>query len=97
MKRKKIVSNICISTICIYEEFQNNNSECSAEQIQYLSDDVEHWVTRAVTVRLLGKYDLVDQYLNELWSYCRTADAGDTCKIEACIAESYFLYEVYPD
>lgn len=83
--------------VCITETFADQGEICQPESVQYFSDDVEHWIQRAVTTRLLGNTILLQDMLNDLWTYCQDKNVNNQCAIEACMAESYFLYEVYPD
>lgn len=84
--------------LCIETDFSQNGNLCIAADQEYVTDYLSLYILQAVQTNMYSS-DLtkLENQISRFQNYCRDKNTGNPCAIETCIAESTFLYDIFPD
>lgn len=84
--------------LCIEEDYSTRDLKCIPQFIEYETEFLFTYVLDAVSVAMIPhQRHKLPEKISRFEAYCRQKNNGNMCAIEACISESHFLLEIYPD
>lgn len=72
----------------------NVGTGCSAEQDVYNDNAITSFISLAAFQDARGDSVKAAQYVDQFLTRCENLNAGNNCLIDACKAESYFIYKI---